>query len=77
MLRNRALRVPFWLGLVVLTSSLALSQDAVAANVHPYHGPMTHVEGVFVTHVNRAEPEASLFQVPPDYKIVDETPNTK
>jgi hypothetical protein len=36
--------------------------------------PRTGQRTVTVTQVNRAEPDAAMFQVPSGYKVVDETP---
>jgi hypothetical protein len=39
-----------------------------------HNDPRTGEQTVTVTHVNRAEPDQTMFQVPSGYKIVDETP---
>jgi hypothetical protein len=39
--------------------------------------PRTGQQTVTITHVDRSEPPASTFEIPSDYKIVDETPVRK
>jgi hypothetical protein len=39
--------------------------------------PRTGEQTVAITHVNRSEPPAATFEIPADYKIVDETPVSK
>jgi hypothetical protein len=36
--------------------------------------PRTGQQTVTVTHVDRNEPNPAMFQIPADYKVVDETP---
>jgi hypothetical protein len=59
---------------VVVTDEYWYSDDLHLNMLVKHNDPRTGEQTVTVTHVNRAEPNQTMFQVPSGYKIVDETP---
>jgi hypothetical protein len=59
---------------IVVTDEYWYSDDLHLNMLVKHNDPRTGEQTVTVTHVNRAEPDQAMFQVPSGYKIVDETP---
>jgi hypothetical protein len=59
---------------IVVTDEYWYSEDLHLNMLVKHNDPRTGEQTVAVTHVNRAEPDQTMFQVPSGYKIVDETP---
>jgi hypothetical protein len=59
---------------IVVTDEYWYSADLHLNMLVKHNDPRTGEQTVSVTHVNRAEPDQTMFQVPSGYKIVDETP---
>jgi hypothetical protein len=59
---------------IVVTDEYWYSEDLHLNLLVKHNDPRTGEQTVTVTHVNRAEPDQTMFQVPSGYKIVDETP---
>jgi hypothetical protein len=59
---------------VTITDEYWYSPDLFVYLIVKHNDPRTGEQIVAVTHIDRAEPPASRFQVPDGYKIVDETP---
>lgn len=62
---------------IVITDEYWYSDDLHIIMLIKHSDPRSGDQQVTVTQVNRTEPDATLFQIPPEYKVVDETPNTK
>lgn len=58
---------------VVITDDYWYSDDLAIYMTIRHDDPRTGEQLVAVTHVERAEPPAETFVVPPEYKLVDET----
>jgi hypothetical protein len=58
---------------VVITDDYWYSPDLAIYMTIRHDDPRTGEQLVAVTHVERAEPPAEMFIVPPEYKVVDET----
>ena len=59
---------------IIVTDEYWYSEDLHLNMLVKHNDPRTGEQTVTVTHVNRAEPDQTMFQVPSGYKIVDETP---
>jgi hypothetical protein len=59
---------------IVVIDEYWYSEDLHLNMLVKHNDPRTGEQTVTVTHVNRAEPDQAMFQVPSGYKIVDETP---
>jgi hypothetical protein len=59
---------------VVITDEYWYSQELHLNMLVKHDDPRTGEQIVTVTRVNRSEPPAATFEIPADYKIVDETP---
>jgi hypothetical protein len=59
---------------VTITDDYWYSDDLRVYLVLRHNDPRTGEQFVGIIRVDRKEPEASIFQIPPTYKIVDETP---
>ena len=59
---------------VTITDEYWYSPDLFVYLIVKHNDPRTGEQIVAVTHISRAEPPVSRFQVPDGYKIVDETP---
>jgi hypothetical protein len=58
---------------VVITDDYWYSPDLAIYMTIRHDDPRTGEQLVVVTHVQRTEPSAETFVVPPEYKLVDET----
>ena len=59
---------------VVVTDEYWYSDELHLNMLVKHDDPRTGQQTVAITHVNRSEPSPSTFEIPADYKIVDETP---
>jgi hypothetical protein len=59
---------------IIVTDEYWYSEDLHLNMLVKHNDPRTGEQTVTVTHVNRAEPDQTMFQIPSGYKIVDETP---
>jgi hypothetical protein len=59
---------------VTITDDYWYSEDLKVYLVLKHSDPRTGEQIVGITKVDRHEPDAAIFQIPPSYKIVDETP---
>ena len=59
---------------VVITDEYWYSPDLSIYMIIKHNDPRTGEQIVAVSEVNRHEPQAALFAVPANYKVVDETP---
>lgn len=59
---------------VTITDQYWYSPDLSVYLIVKHDDPRTGEQIVAVTHIDRQEPQAERFQVPPGYKVVDETP---
>jgi hypothetical protein len=59
---------------VVVTDEYWYSEELRLNMLVKHDDPRTGQQMVTITQVNRSEPPAATFQIPADYKIVDETP---
>jgi len=59
---------------IVVTDEYWYSEELHLNMLVKHNDPRTGEQTVTVTHVNRAEPDQTMFQVPSSYNIVDETP---
>ncbi|HEY4879680.1 MAG TPA: hypothetical protein VIH97_11185 [Candidatus Acidoferrales bacterium] len=59
---------------VVVTDEYWYSEELHLNMLVKHDDPRTGQQTVAVTQVNRSEPSPSMFEIPADYKIVDETP---
>jgi hypothetical protein len=59
---------------VVVTDEYWYSDDLHLNMLMKHNDPRTGEQTLTVTQVKRGEPDPLLFTVPPDYKLVDETP---
>jgi hypothetical protein len=59
---------------IVVIDEYWYSEDLHLNMLVKHNDPRTGEQTVTVTHVNRGEPDQTMFQVPSGYKIVDETP---
>jgi hypothetical protein len=59
---------------VIVTDEYWYSEELHLNMLVKHDDPRTGQQIVTITQVNRAEPPASTFEIPADYKIVDETP---
>lgn len=59
---------------VIVTDEYWYSEELHLNMLVKHDDPRTGQQIVMITQVNRAEPPASTFEIPADYKIVDETP---
>ena len=62
---------------VTVTDEIWYSEELHLNMLVKHDDPRTGQQTVTVTHVNRSEPPAEMFQVPADYKVVDETPEQR
>jgi hypothetical protein len=62
---------------VVVTDEYWYSEELHLNMLVKHDDPRTGQQTVTVTHVDRSEPAAATFEIPADYKIVDETPVQK
>jgi hypothetical protein len=60
--------------IVTVTDEIWYSDELHLNMLVKHDDPRTGQQTVTVTHVNRSEPDAGMFEVPGDYKVVDETP---
>lgn len=60
--------------LLVVTHEYWYSEDLHLNMIIKHHDPRTGDQILNVRQVNRDDPDPQLFQVPSDYKVVDETP---
>jgi hypothetical protein len=59
---------------VVVTDETWYSEELHLDMLVKHDDPRTGQQTVTVTHVNRNEPNPTMFQIPAGYKVVDETP---
>jgi hypothetical protein len=59
---------------VVVTDEYWYSDELHLNMLVKHDDPRTGQQAVAITRVNRSEPAAATFEIPADYKIVDETP---
>jgi len=59
---------------VTVTDEIWYSDELHLNMLVKHDDPRTGQQTVTITHVNRSEPAAEMFDVPADYKVVDETP---
>jgi len=59
---------------IVITDEYWYSEELRINLLAKRSDPRTGKLTIAVTHLNREEPSADLFQVPPEYKVVDVTP---
>jgi hypothetical protein len=59
---------------VAVTDEYWYSDDLHMNMLTKHSDPRTGMQVVTITQVNRAEPDAAMFQVPAGYKVVDENP---
>jgi hypothetical protein len=59
---------------IVVTDEYWYSEELHLNMLVKHDDPRTGQQMVAITQVNRSEPSPSMFEVPADYKIVDETP---
>jgi|SRR5450432_1546607 len=59
---------------VTITDDYWYSEDLKVYLVLKHNDPRTGEQVVGILDVDRKEPDASMFKIPPDYKVVDETP---
>src|SRR5205085_10853205 len=59
---------------LVVTHEYWYSEDLHLNMIVKHHDPRTGDTTFTMKQVKRADPDAQLFQVPSDYKVVDETP---
>ena len=59
---------------IVITDEYWYSADLHLNMLVKHDDPRTGEQTVTVTHVNRSEPDEARFQIPANYKVVDETP---
>lgn len=59
---------------VVITDEYWYSDELHLNMLVKHDDPRSGQQIVTVTHVDRNEPDQAMFQVPADYKVVDETP---
>jgi hypothetical protein len=59
---------------VVVTDEYWYSEELRLNMLVKHDDPRTGQQTVTITQVNRSEPPAATFEIPADYKIVDETP---
>jgi hypothetical protein len=62
---------------VTVTDEIWYSDELHLNMLVKHDDPRTGQQTVTVAHVNRSEPAAEMFEVPADYKVVDETPQTR
>lgn len=62
---------------VEVTDEYWYSQDLGINILVTHHDPRTGVQTVAITSLSREEPEASLFEIPSGFKVVDLTPPTQ
>lgn len=61
---------------LVVTDEYWYSDDLHLNMLIKHSDPRTGEQTLTVTHVKRGDPAPQMFQVPADYKVVDETPGT-
>jgi len=59
---------------VTITDDYWYSEDLKVYLVLKHNDPRTGDQTVGILDVDRKEPDATMFRIPPDYKVVDETP---
>jgi len=59
---------------VVVTDETWYSEELHLNMLVKHDDPRTGQQTVTVTHVDRNEPNPTVFQIPAGYKVVDETP---
>lgn len=59
---------------MVVTDEIWYSDELHLNMLVKHDDPRTGQQTVTVTHVDRNEPNPAMFQIPADYKVVDETP---
>jgi hypothetical protein len=59
---------------VIVTDEYWYSEELHLNMLVKHDDPRTGQQAVAITQVNRSEPAAATFEIPADYKIVDETP---
>jgi hypothetical protein len=59
---------------IVITDEYWYSDDLHLNMLVIHNDPRSGQQTVTVTNVSRAEPPETMFQIPPDYRVVDETP---
>jgi hypothetical protein len=62
---------------LVITHEYWYSDDLRLNLLIKHSDPRTGDQVMTVTQINRGEPNALIFEVPPDYKIVNETPDNQ
>ncbi|HEY0703665.1 MAG TPA: hypothetical protein VGD60_12940 [Candidatus Acidoferrales bacterium] len=62
---------------IVVTDEYWYSDELHLNMLVKHDDPRTGTQTVTITHVNRSEPAEEMFQVPADYKVVDETPEQR
>jgi hypothetical protein len=59
---------------LVVSDEYWFSPELTVYLVIKHNDPRTGEQLITLSHIERAEPEASIFAIPADFKIVDETP---
>ncbi len=59
---------------VTITDDYWYSEDLKVYLVLKHNDPRTGEQVVGILDVDRKEPDAAMFRIPPEYKVVDETP---
>jgi hypothetical protein len=59
---------------ITISDEYWFSPDLTVYFIIKHNDPRTGEQLVVISHVERAEPEASVFAIPSEFKIVDETP---
>jgi hypothetical protein len=59
---------------ITISDEYWFSPDLTVYFITRHNDPRTGEQLVTISHVERAEPDATVFAIPSDYKIVDETP---
>jgi hypothetical protein len=60
---------------VEVTDEYWYSEDMRLNMLIVHEDPRSGKQTITVTQMDRSEPAAELFQIPSEYKVVDETPN--
>jgi hypothetical protein len=59
---------------VIITDDYWYSEDLKVYLVLKHNDPRTGEQVVGILDVDRKEPDSAMFRIPPEYKVVDETP---